>query len=253
MPTLDGSSSETRRAGNWPHYDGAKAGLRNYWYPVLFAGQLRRRPRALVLCGERIVLVRDAGRVYGLHDRCPHRGVPLSQGRHAYPGLITCAYHGWCYDLASGDLVAALTDAVDGRGSWLVVVVGASKVGKSRALFEALRACERTCGVAKDLHVVAPIDGDALRALLLPGQAPLVADVAINFDDQGVVEITGRAHKNVRIGVAPDEGVDEVDVTRTFQRGNRVFQRICVEVADNQDVVVAAAGGVTEQPLRDCL
>ena len=70
------------------------------------------------------------------------------------------------------ELVLALTEAVDGRGSWLVVVVGASKVGKSRSLFHALRVCEQTCPAAKDLRVVAPVDGDALRALLLPGQGP---------------------------------------------------------------------------------
>jgi phenylpropionate dioxygenase-like ring-hydroxylating dioxygenase large terminal subunit len=99
--------------GAWPRYDAAALGFREYWYPVLFAHQVGRRPRPLMLCGERLALVRDGGRVYALQDRCAHRGVPLSAGRHLYPGLITCAYHGWCYDLASGDLVAALTDGPD--------------------------------------------------------------------------------------------------------------------------------------------
>jgi phenylpropionate dioxygenase-like ring-hydroxylating dioxygenase large terminal subunit len=64
----------------------------------------------VTVCGERVALVRDGGRVYGLHDRCPHRGVPLSQGRREFAGMLTCAYHGWTYDLANGELVAALTD-----------------------------------------------------------------------------------------------------------------------------------------------
>src|ERR671919_469998 len=38
---------------------------------------------------------------------------PLSAGRCVFTGMITCAYHGWTYDLASGDLVAALTDGPD--------------------------------------------------------------------------------------------------------------------------------------------
>ena len=108
----ESASGEAVR-GAWPRYDAAALGFRNYWYPVLFARQVGRRPRALTLCGERLVLVRDAGRVYALQDRCAHRGVPLSEGRHAYPGLLTCAYHGWCYDVATGELVAALTEGPD--------------------------------------------------------------------------------------------------------------------------------------------
>jgi nitrite reductase/ring-hydroxylating ferredoxin subunit len=107
------SASHESVRRNWPRYDAAALGLRNYWYPVLFSRQLRRRPRAVRLCGERLVLVRDGGRVYALHNRCPHRGVPLSAGRCEFPGMLTCAYHGWTYDLATGDLVAALTDGPD--------------------------------------------------------------------------------------------------------------------------------------------
>jgi tetratricopeptide (TPR) repeat protein len=61
------------------------------------------------------------------------------------------------------DLRAAVADGLHGRGQWLVVVLGPSKVGKSRTLFEALR-------VFDDLQLVAPVNGDALRALLSPGQ-----------------------------------------------------------------------------------
>ncbi len=68
-------------------------------------------------------------------------------------------------DATLRDAVAA---ALDGRGRWLVVVVGGSKVGKSRALFEALLQCAR----AGELELVAPVDGDALRSLLNPGQSP---------------------------------------------------------------------------------
>jgi phenylpropionate dioxygenase-like ring-hydroxylating dioxygenase large terminal subunit len=91
----------------------ATLGFRNYWYPVLFAHQLGRKPRSGTICGERIVIARSRGRLYALRDRCPHRGVPLSAGRCVFPGMITCAYHGWTYDLATGDLVAALTDGPD--------------------------------------------------------------------------------------------------------------------------------------------
>src|SRR5829696_8883155 len=107
------SASRTDVGASFPRYSAAVLGFRNYWYPVMLGRDLRRRPRAVTLCGEKIVLVRDQGRVYALHDRCPHRGVPLSIGRCAFPGMLTCAYHGWTYDLQSGDLVAALTDGPD--------------------------------------------------------------------------------------------------------------------------------------------
>jgi phenylpropionate dioxygenase-like ring-hydroxylating dioxygenase large terminal subunit len=56
------------------------------------------------------MLVRDRGHVYALHDRCPHRGVPLSAGKAMFSGTITCPYHGWTYRLDSGDICAVLTD-----------------------------------------------------------------------------------------------------------------------------------------------
>ena len=80
-------------------------------------------------------------------------------------GDVLPDYLGREVDAALRDAVAA---ALNGRGRWLVVVVGGSKVGKSRALFEALRRCAR----AGELELVAPVDGDALRSLLNPGQSP---------------------------------------------------------------------------------
>src|SRR5687768_16889513 len=79
----------------WPRYRAAVTGFREYWYPVLLSRQVGRKPVSVTLCGERIALVRDRGRAYALHDRCPHRGIPLSEGRCEFPGMLTCAYHGW--------------------------------------------------------------------------------------------------------------------------------------------------------------
>jgi hypothetical protein len=76
-------------------------------------------------------------------------------------------------------LRAAFAAALDGRGRWIVVAVGLSKAGKSRALFEALE--HRTRGKAVDL--VAPRDGDALRSMLIPGQAPVQRAAVLWLDD----------------------------------------------------------------------
>lgn len=107
------SAGGERPGGNWPRYDAAVLGFRHYWYPVLFAREVGRRPLPLTLLGEQIVLVREGDEVYALRDRCPHRGIPLSLGRRECPGTLSCAYHGWTYDLASGELAAVLTDRPD--------------------------------------------------------------------------------------------------------------------------------------------
>lgn len=94
----------------WPHYEAARTGFRGYWYPVAFSSQITRKPRGITLLGERIMLIRDNGRVFALKDRCPHRGVPLSYGSQQFPGTVSCPYHGWTFDLETGELKAAITD-----------------------------------------------------------------------------------------------------------------------------------------------
>ncbi len=99
-----------RRATPWPRYEAAAEGVRNYWYPVLFSRRLGRKPVVLRLLGEPVLLLRDSGKAYALYDQCPHRGVPLSLGKQEFPCTWTCRYHGWTFDLPTGELGAALTD-----------------------------------------------------------------------------------------------------------------------------------------------
>jgi len=61
-----------------------------------------------------------------------------------------------------GTLRIEITKALDGEDPWIVAVVGASKVGKSRSLFEALRSCD----LKEQLALVAPRDGRSLQMLL---------------------------------------------------------------------------------------
>jgi phenylpropionate dioxygenase-like ring-hydroxylating dioxygenase large terminal subunit len=99
----------------WPKYEAAGLGFRNFWYPVAWSAQIGRKPQAVKLLGEPLMLIRDRGRVRALHDRCLHRGVPLSHpmASQEFPGTWTCCYHGWTYDLESGQLVAVITDGPD--------------------------------------------------------------------------------------------------------------------------------------------
>lgn len=105
-----GTSAGRQDWRTWPTYEAAGLGLRNFWYPIMWSRQLRSRPVQVAVLGEKIMLQREAGRVYALRDRCPHRGVPLSAGTRIFPGTITCPYHGWTYALDSGRLCAVLTD-----------------------------------------------------------------------------------------------------------------------------------------------
>ncbi|MFD0689196.1 Rieske 2Fe-2S domain-containing protein [Actinomadura fibrosa] len=99
----------------WPEYDAAAAGFRGYWYPVTWSSHVTGKPIAVTLCGEKIALVRDAGKVHALHDRCPHRGIPLSLGDQQFPGTLSCVYHGWTFRLGDGELCAVITDGPDSR------------------------------------------------------------------------------------------------------------------------------------------
>ncbi|HZX31244.1 MAG TPA: nitrite reductase small subunit NirD [Rhodocyclaceae bacterium] len=53
-----------------------------------------------------IAVFRTAGNeVFALHDKCPHKGGPLSQGI-VHGRKVTCPLHGWNIELDSGQAVA---------------------------------------------------------------------------------------------------------------------------------------------------
>ena len=96
----------------WPRYEAAAVGFREYWYPVTWSRRVGCKPIQVQVCGQKVMLIRERGKAHALHDRCPHRGVPLSHrmARQEFPGTWSCCYHGWTFDLETGVLVAAITD-----------------------------------------------------------------------------------------------------------------------------------------------
>jgi nitrite reductase/ring-hydroxylating ferredoxin subunit/Fe-S cluster biogenesis protein NfuA len=62
--------------------------------------------RALTLCGEKLILHRRGTTVSCLQNACAHLGLPLDDGV-VEDGIITCPYHGFRYDLASGECLTA--------------------------------------------------------------------------------------------------------------------------------------------------
>jgi phenylpropionate dioxygenase-like ring-hydroxylating dioxygenase large terminal subunit len=107
------SASQANVGDAFKNYSAAGAGLRNYWYPVAKSSAVGSKPVGIRVLNENIALVRTAGQLGALRNRCPHRGIPLSLGRSFSPGTLTCRYHGWTYDITTGQLVAALTDTPD--------------------------------------------------------------------------------------------------------------------------------------------
>ena len=86
-------------------------GFRSYWYPVMLASELGKRPIKRRLLGEDIAFWRDGGKVNAIADRCPHRGASISRGHIRFPGsgTVSCPYHGWTFD-GQGQLRACIQE-----------------------------------------------------------------------------------------------------------------------------------------------
>lgn len=55
-----------------------------------------------VVIGDRIIAVFfHAGHWYAIDGMCAHQGGPLAKG-HVADGCVTCPWHGWQYELATG-------------------------------------------------------------------------------------------------------------------------------------------------------
>ena len=75
--------------------------LLNTWYVAAWASEVEATtllPRRLL--DQPVVMFRDAeGHAHALHDRCPHRFVPLSKGQSIpEKGVVQCGYHGLQFD-----------------------------------------------------------------------------------------------------------------------------------------------------------
>lgn len=69
-----------------------------HWYPVAFEDDIdKKTPYRFTLLNIPLVIWWDpnASAWKVLEDICPHRLVPLSEGRINQRGLLECGYHGW--------------------------------------------------------------------------------------------------------------------------------------------------------------
>jgi len=77
--------------------------LTGFWYPALRSARVRGKSlmRATLL-DIPLVVGRDRHhRAFALHDSCPHRGMPLSDG-HFDGETVECSYHGWRFAAGNG-------------------------------------------------------------------------------------------------------------------------------------------------------
>jgi len=84
--------------------------------------------REFQLDGKTVALANVGGKLFAINNVCLHRGGPLGQGDLAGQ-IVTCACHGWQYDVTSGKLTAnpaigVETYEVELRGDDIFVDVG---------------------------------------------------------------------------------------------------------------------------------
>ena len=78
--------------------------VKNAWYVAGWSSEFSHALRRITVLDEHVAVFRAAsGAVVALHDRCPHRLLPLSRGK-LINDTVQCGYHGLTFD-ATGQCV----------------------------------------------------------------------------------------------------------------------------------------------------
>jgi nitrite reductase/ring-hydroxylating ferredoxin subunit len=116
------------------------------WISAMPLERLRRDGKVVAkLGGKQIALFAARDAVFACNSRCPHEGYPLREGTLDAACVLTCNWHGWKFDLRTGDnllqgdrLRTYPTRIVDGA-VWVDVSDPPPEQRRARA-FENLRA-----------------------------------------------------------------------------------------------------------------
>ena len=74
------------------------------WASAISLDKLRRDGKSVAkLGGKQIALFAAGESVFACNNRCPHEGYPLREGTLDDACVLTCNWHGWKFDLRSGD------------------------------------------------------------------------------------------------------------------------------------------------------
>lgn len=52
--------------------------------------------------GGELALFNVGGKFYAIENFCPHKGIPLADGR-IHGGIVECSRHGWKFDVTTGE------------------------------------------------------------------------------------------------------------------------------------------------------
>jgi nitrite reductase/ring-hydroxylating ferredoxin subunit len=73
------------------------------WTDVMSLDELRGQGKAVVRhAGRQVLLVHSEAGVFACVNRCPHEGYPLSEGTLTDGCVLTCNWHNWKFNLATG-------------------------------------------------------------------------------------------------------------------------------------------------------
>ncbi|MEW9900266.1 nitrite reductase small subunit NirD [Chitinivorax sp. PXF-14] len=77
------------------------------WHKVCFLTEIPQLGARVVQhsSGDIAVFRNSEDEVFALHDKCPHKGGPLSQGI-VHGKTVTCPLHSWNIDLCKGEALA---------------------------------------------------------------------------------------------------------------------------------------------------
>ncbi|MBM3572600.1 MAG: Rieske 2Fe-2S domain-containing protein [Alphaproteobacteria bacterium] len=74
------------------------------WIDVAAANELAAKGKAIARVGGRqITLFQTERGLFACNNRCPHEGYPLAQGTVSDGCVLTCNWHNWKFDLATGE------------------------------------------------------------------------------------------------------------------------------------------------------
>src|SRR5262249_5822475 len=79
------------------------------------------RGKEVTVGGKTLAVFNDTGKFYALDNECTHSGAPLAEG-DCEGGAVQCPWHGACFNLATGEVLAP--PARRGVKAYTVQVVG---------------------------------------------------------------------------------------------------------------------------------
>lgn len=144
------------------------------WTKAVALERLQADGRATIRAGGRQFAVFAQGdRILACNNHCPHEGYPLAEGTLDDGCVLTCNWHNWKFDLASGDnltggdrLRVYATRVVDGE-VWIDIADPPATERRAAALANLREAFEDHAydRLARELARLAKAGGDPLEAL----------------------------------------------------------------------------------------